>query len=66
MLAEFPTIAELLALAVSAGEGATGALDRVCRLSRGELSAELGACLAEARAGANLPTALQGLADRTV
>ena len=65
MLAEFPTIAELLALAVSAGEGATGALDRVCRLSRGELSNELGACLAEARAGANLPTALQGLADRT-
>jgi tight adherence protein C len=65
MLAEFPTIAELLALAVSAGEGATGALDRVCRLSRGELSAELGACLAAARAGATLPTALQGLADRT-
>jgi tight adherence protein C len=65
MLAEFPTIAELLALAVSAGEGATGALDRICRLSRGELSTELGACLAEARAGANLPTALQGLADRT-
>jgi tight adherence protein C len=65
MLSEFPTIAELLALAVSAGEGATGALDRVCRLSHGELSTELGACLAEARAGANLPTALQGLADRT-
>jgi tight adherence protein C len=65
MLAEFPTIAELLALAGSAGEGATGALDRVCRLSHGELSTELGASLAEARAGANLPTALQGLADRT-
>jgi tight adherence protein C len=65
MLAEFPTVAELLALAVSAGEGATGALDRVCRLSRGELSTELGRCLADARAGANLPTALQGLADRT-
>ena len=65
MLAEFPTIAELLALAVSAGEGATGALDRVCRLSRGELSTELAACLGEARAGANLPTALQGLAERT-
>ncbi len=65
MLTEFPTIAELLALAVSAGEGATGALDRVCRLSRGELSGELGACLADARAGANLQTALQGLADRT-
>ena len=65
MLAEFPTVAELLALAVSAGEGATGALDRVCRLSHGELSVELGRCLADARAGANLPTALQGLADRT-
>ncbi len=65
MLSEFPTIAELLALAVGAGEGAVGALERVCRLSHGELSAELGRCLAEARAGANLPTALQGLADRT-
>ena len=65
MLTEFPTVAELLALAVSAGEGATGALDRVCRLSRGELSQELSQCLADARAGANLPTALQGLADRT-
>lgn len=65
MLAEFPTVAELLALAVSAGEGATGALERVCRLSRGELADELRRCLADARAGANLPTALRGLADRT-
>lgn len=65
MLAEFPTVAELLALAVSAGEGAIGALERVCRLSRGELSDELRRCLADARAGANLPTALRGLADRT-
>ena len=65
MLTEFPTVAELLALAVSAGEGAIGALERVCRLSRGELSDELRLCLADARAGANLPTALQGLADRT-
>jgi tight adherence protein C len=65
MLAEFPTVAELLALAVGAGEGAVGALERVCRLSRGELAGELGRCLADARAGANLPTALQGLADRT-
>lgn len=65
MLQEFPTIAELLALAVSAGEGAIGALERVCRLSVGELSGELGTCLADARAGASLPAALQGLADRT-
>ena len=65
MLAEFPTVAELLALAVGAGEGATGALERVCRLSQGELAAELRQCLADARAGANLAAALQGLADRT-
>ena len=65
MLAEFPTVAELLALAVSAGEGAIGALERVCRLSDGQLADELRRCLADARAGANLPTALQGLADRT-
>lgn len=65
MLAEFPTVAELLALAVSAGEGATAALERVCRLSQGELSDELRRCLADARAGANLPTALEGLARRT-
>lgn len=65
MLSEFPTIAELLALAVGAGEGAVGALERVCRLSHGELSAELRRCLADARAGAPLPTALQGLGDRT-
>jgi len=65
MLTEFPTVAELLALAVGAGEGAVGALDRVCRLSHGELAGELRRCLADARAGANLPTALHGLADRT-
>ncbi|GAA2169265.1 type II secretion system F family protein [Pedococcus bigeumensis] len=65
MLSEFPTIAELLALAVGAGEGAVNALERVCRLSHGELSVELSRCLADARAGAPLPSALQGLGDRT-
>ncbi|WP_018155386.1 type II secretion system F family protein [Demetria terragena] len=65
ILAEFPSVAEMLALAITAGEGAAAALDRVTRLSRGELSGELGRCLADARAGATLPQALQGLADRT-
>ena len=65
MLQEFPTVAELLALAIGAGEGAVAALERVCRVCGGELSAELRTCLADARAGANLPHALQGLADRT-
>lgn len=65
MISEFPTIAELLALAVAAGEGATGALERVTRISRGELSRELGRALADARAGASLIAALQGIATRT-
>lgn len=65
MMAEFPTIAELLALAVAAGEGAVGALERVTRLSRGELARELGRALSEARAGASLIQALQGIANRT-
>jgi tight adherence protein C len=65
MLAEFPTVAELLALAVTAGEGAVGALERVTRLSTGELSRELHRALAEARAGASLVAALEGMAGRT-
>ncbi len=65
MLAEFPTVAELLALAVGAGEGPVGALDRVARLSHGELADELRRTLADARAGASLVQALQGLSDRT-
>jgi len=65
MLAEFPTIADLLALSVAAGEGAVGALERVTRVSHGELSRELGRALADARTGASLVQALQGIADRT-
>ncbi len=65
MLAEFPTIAELLALAVTAGEGAIGALERVCRISAGELARELRHALAEARTGASLVQALEGVAART-
>jgi tight adherence protein C len=65
MLAEFPTIAELLALAVAAGEGPVGALERVVRVSRGELANELGRALADARAGATLVGALEQLATRT-
>ena len=42
MLAELPTIAELLALAVAAGEGAVGALERVVRTTHGELTARAG------------------------
>ncbi|WP_369132034.1 type II secretion system F family protein [Modestobacter sp. I12A-02662] len=65
LLAEFPVIAELLALAVTAGESPTAAIARVVRLSGGELARELDAALGRARAGVPLVAALQQLADRT-
>lgn len=65
ILGEFPAVAEMLALAITAGEGAAAALERIANLSSGHLSAELQRCLVDARAGASLPEALQGLSDRT-
>jgi tight adherence protein C len=65
MLAEFPAIAEMLALSLAAGEGTVAALDRIARTTRGELSGEVRRALAAARSGAPLVTALEGLADRT-
>jgi tight adherence protein C len=65
ILVEFPTVAELLALAVGAGEGPVAALDRVVTRSRGELSADLARVLADIRLGSPVSTALDELARRT-
>jgi tight adherence protein C len=65
MLAEFPSLAELMALAVSAGESTTGALERICRTARGELAGEFGLVLAATRAGTPLVDALQEFSKRT-
>ncbi|NYJ06599.1 type II secretion system F family protein [Petropleomorpha daqingensis] len=65
LLAEFPVVAELLALAVTAGESPAAAIARVTRLSGGELARELGSALGRARAGVPLTEALQQVADRT-
>jgi len=65
LLAEFPVVAELLALAVTAGESPAAAIARVTRLSGGELARELGAALGRARAGVPLVDALQQVADHT-
>jgi tight adherence protein C len=65
MLAEFPTIADLLALSVAAGEGPVAALERVVRVSSGALSDELRRTLADVRAGSGLGESLGGLATRT-
>jgi tight adherence protein C len=65
MLAEFPVVADLLALAVVAGEAPADALHRVCRLTGGELAGDLGRALARARSGEPLTSALGELAERT-
>lgn len=65
MLAEFPTVAELFALAVAAGEGPVPALERVVARSHGELSVELSKVLAEVRTGTPVSRALDALASRT-
>jgi tight adherence protein C len=65
MLEEFPTVAELLALAVAAGEGPVSALDRVVARANGELSTELAGVLAQIRTGTPVSRALDDLAART-
>jgi len=64
MEAEFPTVVELLALAVGAGEGVVSALERVSRVGHGPLVGELERALSELRAGASLVDALIRLAQR--
>ena len=65
ILEELPTVADMLALSVSAGEGALGAIERVCRTSRGVLSEELRATLGEVRTGTPFAAAMYALAERT-
>ena len=65
ILTEFPTVAELLALAVAAGEGPVAALDRVVARSQGELAADLARVLADIRTGTPVARALDALANRS-
>lgn len=65
VMAEFPAIAELLALAVAAGEGPVSALDRVVRRSGGELSRDLADVLAAVRTGEPVSQAFDRLAQST-
>lgn len=65
MLAEFPALAELMALSVTAGESALGSLERVVRSSNGELAQEFKEILAMTRSGEPLVSALQNFSQRT-
>jgi tight adherence protein C len=62
IIAEFPTVAELLALAVAAGESPVAALDRVVRRSGGELSTDLARVLAAVRTGEPVASAFDRMA----
>ena len=65
LMTEFPTVAELLALAVGAGEGPVAAVDRVVLRCRGEMSADLARVLGDVRTGRPVSAALDDLAART-
>lgn len=65
MTAEFPAIAELLAFSVAAGEGTSGALERVAAVAHGDLGDELARALAVSRTGVSLVDALADVAERT-
>lgn len=65
IITEFPSVAELLALAVTAGESPVAALDRVVGRSNGPLSEELGRVLADIRTGETVASAFDRLAART-
>jgi tight adherence protein C len=65
VVAEFPVLAELLALAVAAGESPVAALDRVVRRSGGELSRDLSEVLAAVRTGVPVAEAFDRMAATT-
>lgn len=65
VLEELPVLAELLALAVAAGESPSAAIDRVVRRSRGAFAEDLRDLLARARTGMPLTQALDRLASRS-
>lgn len=65
MMMEFPTIAELFALAVSAGQSPAAALDRVCATATGEVVVELRRLLYAVHSGTPFVRALEELAADT-
>lgn len=63
MSEQLPTVAELVAFAVAAGEGPLAALDRVAATVRGDLAAEFGVAVRRVRGGIAFPTALRDMSD---
>ncbi len=62
---EFPIVAELLALAVAAGESPVAGLERILRVCHGSLADELARVLSEIRTGTPMAASFDALARRT-
>jgi tight adherence protein C len=65
VVVQLPVAAELMALAVGAGEGPAAALARVAGLCGGELGRDLSRVLADVRAGAPMAQAMGDYASRS-
>lgn len=65
MAEEFPVVAEMLALAVAAGESPVAGLQRIVTIGHGPLSDELARVLADIRTGVPVAVAFDALAART-
>ncbi len=63
--AEFPVVADLLALAVAAGESPVAGLERIMKVCHGALSDELARVVSAIRTGTPMAQAFDGLAART-
>jgi tight adherence protein C len=65
MQEEFPVVADLLALAVAAGESPVAGLERIMQVCHGALADELGGVIADIRTGTPIAEAFDALAART-
>ena len=63
MSEQLPTVAELVAFAVSAGEGPLAAIDRVAGTVRGDLAGEFATTVRQVRGGSTFPGALREMAN---
>ncbi len=64
MAVELPTIAELLAFSVAAGEGTGPALERIAHTCHGDLAQEIASSVALTRTGVNLVDSLRAMSTR--
>lgn len=64
ILTQFPTVADVLALTVGAGESTTGAIERISRICHGVIGEEFTKTLNDIHAGTPMVQAMQNMSDR--